>query len=87
MNNTTPATGRTEVFPLLMNFTHATPIEEWEGNEKVLYDEINEIVYDARIIGTKCLRPKTTRKKTGLNTYSSHTDGKANVIDDQKTVK
>ena len=44
--NTTSVTGRTEVFPLLMNFTHATPVEEWDGNQKVMYDEINEIIYD-----------------------------------------
>ena len=78
---------RTEVFPLLMNFTHATPIEEWNGNEKVLYDQINDVVYDSRTIGTKCLRIKETRvkQKSGGEYYKS--DGRTNVIDDSKSVK
>ena len=80
--NTTPVTRRTEVFPLLMNFTHATPVEEWNGNEKVLYDEINEIVYDTRTIGTKCLKSKCTKLSPGRST----TD-KFNAIDDSKNVK
>lgn len=84
--NTTSVTGRTEVFPLLMNFTHATPVEEWDGNEKVMYDEIKEIVYDARVIGTKSLRVKRTIVKQKVGQYGK-SDGKANVIDDSKTVK
>lgn len=81
--NTTPVTRGTELFPLLMNFTPATPIEEWDGNEKGLYDEINEIVYDTRTIGTKSLKPKITK----VGKYSGKTDGMANVIDDSKSVK
>lgn len=81
--NTTSVTGRTEVFPLLMNFTHATPVEEWDGNQKVMYDEINEIIYDTRVIGTRSLRPKMTK----VNSNTRKTDGKANVIDDSKNVK
>lgn len=81
--NTTPVTRGTELFPLLMNFTPATPIEEWDGNEKVLYDEFNEIVYNTRTIGTKSLKTKMTN--VGKNTRK--TDGKTNAIDDSKTVK
>ena len=84
--NTTPVTRGTELFPLLMNFTHATPIEEWDGSEKVMYDEIKEIVYDARIIGTKSLRVKRTIVKQKLGQHGK-SDGKANVIDDSKSVK
>lgn len=81
--NTTSVTGRTELFPLLMHFTHATPIDEWDGNGKVLYDEINEIVYDARTIGTKSLKQKMTK----IAKYTNKTDGRVNAIDDSKTVK
>lgn len=80
--NTTPVTRGTELFPLLMNFTPATPVEEWDGNEKVLYDEIKEIVYDTRIIGTKSLKTKRTKIKNVIKD-----DGKANLIDDSKVVK
>lgn len=83
--NTTPVTRCTELFPLLMNFTPATPIEEWDGNEKGLYDEIQEIVYDTRTIGTKSLKSKNTLyKKNGHN--AAKTD-RGNVIDDSKVVK
>ena len=85
--NTTPVTRCTELFPLLMNFTPATPVEERDGNEKVLYDEIKEIVYDTRTIGTKSLKHKQTKYNKSSTGCSIKPDEKVNLIDDKKTVK
>ena len=69
------------VMPLLMNYTPATRIEEMD-EVKISYNDLLQITeVEARVIGTKCLRSSSTRKKNG-----SFTD-RRNEIDDQKTVK
>ncbi|MBR5331717.1 MAG: hypothetical protein IKV32_00250 [Muribaculaceae bacterium] len=73
------------VMPLLITFTPTMPIEEEVELHNIIYDETSQIVYDMRIVGTKCLRTHTTKKTRGRS-YSLVTDRK-NEIDDQKSVK
>jgi len=67
--------------PLLMNFTVPTRIQE-SFDETPIYDEINQIVYDMRTVGTYSLKTSLTKVKAGP-TYRNETD-KKNEIDDQK---
>lgn len=77
-----PNTGR--VMPLLMNYTPSTRIEEMNEVKIVYNDKLQITEYEARMIGTKCLKTSTTwiKKTAGVN----KTDRK-NEIDDQKWVK
>jgi len=68
--------------PLLMNFTPATPIEEDNEMYNVVYDEKSQIVYNMRVIGTKCLRSHASKVKGGWGPAD-----KKNEIDDSKSVK
>ncbi len=71
--------------PLLMNFTTPSPIQEFE--EPVFdYNDGEQISYEMRTIGTRCLRSSTTRVKTSGNGVCSKSD-KKNEIDDSKSVK
>ena len=69
--------------PILMGMTKPSPIQEAE-EETVMYDEFRQIVYDARTVGTKCLKSHFTLAKGCVGT--GHSD-KKNEIDDSKTVK
>lgn len=73
--------GNSNIMPLLMNFTTPSPIQEYTP-EVFNYDEENQISYEMRTIGTRCLRHSSTRKTKNLTV----SDGK-NEIDDSKTVK
>jgi len=67
--------------PLLMNFTVPTKIQE-SIDEIPKYDDLNQIIYDMRVMGTKSLKSSTTQ---GGNP-SPHIDRK-NEIDDSKIVR
>lgn len=71
-----------QIMPLLMNFTPATPIAEDNGMQNPIYDEVNQIVYNMRMIGTRSLKSHCTKLGGGKST----TD-KKNEIDDSKSVK
>lgn len=73
-----PNAGR--VMPLLMGFTPSTKIEETDNVKMCYNDELQIMEYEARLIGTKCLRNVISNKRSGV------TDNK-NVMDDQKNVK
>lgn len=75
------STNSNYAMPLLMNFTPATRIEEETELLNIVYDEQNQIVYDMRVIGTKSLKIKGTKKGTHTTT------DKKNEIDDRKNVK
>lgn len=78
------------VNPLLMNFTPPTKIEEETNCHKVVYDEINQITgYNMRIIGTRCLKTESTRKKNQgfISSIFFGDEKKKNAIDDSKSVK
>lgn len=53
-----PNTGR--VMPLLMNYTPSTRIEEMDEVKIVYNDKLQITEYEARMIGTKCLKTSTT---------------------------
>lgn len=69
------------IMPLLINYTPASKIEEID-DPKIIYDENRQITeYNARTIGTRCLKSEYTRKKIG------YANDKKNAIDDSKSVK
>lgn len=69
--------------PILMGMTTPSPIQEAE-EETVMYDDIKQVVYDARTVGTKSLKSHFTLAKGRAGTG---TTDKKNEIDDSKTVK
>ena len=71
--------------PLLMNFTTPTPIQEITPMV-FNYDEENQLSYEMRTIGTRCLKSQSTKKKSA-GTGVLYTTDKKNEIDDSKTVK
>jgi hypothetical protein len=74
------------VNPLLLNYTPATKIEEESDSFLPLYDDANQIIYNMRTVGTRCLRSSSTRKKVGKTGQTTALDQK-NAIDDSKSVK
>ena len=71
--------------PLLMYYTPSTPIEEME-DVKISYNDILQITeIEARTIGTKCLKSRGTKVKSGSSTVTR--SDKKNEIDDSKYVK
>ncbi len=78
-NQTNPASGK---FPqsLLMNFTVPTRIQE-SFDETPIYDEINQVVYNMRTVGTSSLKQHVSV------VGKQHLTDKKNEIDDQKNVK
>ena len=86
MNLYTRNTAGNNIMPLLINYTPFSKIEEIE-DLKIIYDEKRQITkYNARTIGTRCLKSESTRKKTTSTGYVSAVD-KKNTIDDSKSVK
>ncbi len=74
------------VMPLLMSYTPATPIEEAD-EVRISYNDILQITeIEARTVGTRSLKIRSTQKKTKNGTGTSITD-KKNEIDDSKNVK
>jgi len=67
--------------PLLMNFTVPTKIQE-STDEVPRYDEINQIIYDLRVVGTYSLKSHNSKNSSG-----GTVPDKKNEIDDQKNVK
>jgi len=65
--------------PLLMGFSKPEKIQEVK-NEPIMYDPISQIVYDMRVVGTKCLKRSSTKKGSGT------VQDQKNEIDDQKIV-
>lgn len=77
--------GNSNIMPLLMNFTTPSPIQEFE--EPVSnYNDGEQISYEMRTIGTRCLRSSTTRVKSAGSGVIGKSD-KKNEIDDSKSVK
>ena len=72
--------------PLLMNYTPSTRIEEMDEVKIVYNDKLQITEYEARIIGTKCLKVTTTWINIKNGGKKGKTD-KKNEIDDQKSVK
>ena len=73
----------TNIMPMLMNFS--TPERIGDSMEEPLtYDEINQVNYEMRTVGTRSLRHHGTTRRGGKVT--SHSDPK-NEIDDSKIVK
>ena len=74
------------IMPLMMNFTTQTPIVN-EQQMPLIYNDMNQMThFDMIIVGTRCLRSSTTRKKNRTGGYNSVTDRK-NAIDDSKSVR
>lgn len=73
----------TGVMPLMMNFVTPTPIKE-VVDPGFNYDEQNEISYEMRVVGTRCLRHHGDTRRGGKVT--SHSDPK-NETDDSKSVR
>lgn len=71
------------VLPILMGMTTPTAIQEAD-QVTIIYDEVHQIVYDSRTVGTKSLKSHFTLAKGRVGT--GKTD-KKNEIDDSKTVK
>jgi len=71
------------VMPLIMNFTTPSSIDVTEL-VKVSYNEQEQISYEMRLVGTRCLRHSGTTRR-GAH-YVSHCDAK-NEIDDSKSVR
>ena len=70
-----------EVYPLMMNFTEPSPIET-AYPEKFEYNDIEQIVYNMRTVGTRCTRcPWTAPKKGCYGRVDSKTE-----VDDSKYV-
>lgn len=74
------------IMPLMMNFTTQTPIVN-EQQIPLIYNDMNQMTdVDMRIVGTRCLRSSSTRKKNRTGGYNLVTDRK-NAIDDSKSVR
>jgi hypothetical protein len=69
--------------PLIMGINRPSAIQEAD-EETIIYDELHQVVYDARTVGTKSLKSHFTLAKGRVGT--GKTD-KKNEIDDSKTVK
>ncbi len=69
------------VMPLLMNFTTPTPIQE-ANDMSFTYNDGEQISYEMRTIGTRCLKSHSTRGGNP-NPHRDH----ANEIDDCKNVR
>lgn len=70
-----------DILPLMMNFTEPNPITISEPVQ-FRYNEMEQISYDMRIVGTRCLRPNATAPKPHC-----YTKDKKNEIDDSKSVR
>jgi hypothetical protein len=69
--------------PLLMGYTHPSPIQQTVNHLYEIYDPISQTkAYDMRTVGTKCLSTSEGTKKSGAIHYG---DTK-NIIDDSKEV-
>ena len=73
------------IMPLLMNFTTPTPIQEADDIQ-FTYNDGQQISYEMRMIGTRCLKTHTTRYQYRPGGYRSTPD-RGNEIDDSKNVK
>ena len=73
--------------PLIMGINRPSAIQEAD-EETIIYDELRQIVYDARTVGTKSLKTNSTKVPSPGNKglYGLKTD-KKNEVDDSKTVK
>lgn len=71
------------ILPLIMGINRPSSIQEAD-EVTVIYDELRQVVYDARTVGTKSLKSHFTLAKGCAGT--GKTD-KKNEIDDSKTVK
>ena len=74
---------QTTILPLLMGINRPSAIQEAD-EVTIIYDELRQVVYDARTVGTKSLKSHFTLAKGRVGT--GKTD-KKNEIDDSKTVK
>ena len=85
MNLYTRNTAGNNIMPLLINYTPFSKIEEIE-DPKIIYDEKRQITeYNARTVGTRCLKSELTRKRVPSGGTSTCSD-KKNAIDDSKSV-
>jgi hypothetical protein len=75
-----------QVLPLLMTFTNPTPIEDYTP-EVFNYDDENQISYEMRIIGTRCLRSSSTGTRRARGMSMDHKTDRKNEIDDSKSVR
>ena len=73
--------GQNNIMPLLINFNTPSPIQEYIP-EIFNYDETNQISYEMRVVGTRCLRSVSTRVNPSLSRFD-----KKNEIDDSKSVR
>lgn len=69
------------IMPLLMGFTTPSPIDVTEPI-KFTYNDAEQINYEMRLVGTRCLRPNATAPKPHC-----YTKDKKNEIDDSKSVR
>ena len=71
-----------EAMPLIMNFTVPTSVSFEEEQAPIMYDPMSQVVsYDARSVGTRCLKVRGTQLKVGAKT------DRINEIDDSKMVR
>lgn len=82
MQTYNPMNGQ-NIMPLLMNFTTPSPIQDITP-DVFNYDEENQISYEMRYVGTRCLRHSGTTRRGGKTV--SYSDPK-NEIDDSKWVR
>ena len=75
-----------DIMPLMMNFTNPTTISN-EQQIPFVYNDMDQTTdVNMRVVGTRCLRTSSTRKKTSKSGYTIYTDRK-NEIDDSKVVR
>ncbi len=75
-----------DIMPLLMNFTQPSPIEEYEPIN-FEYSDTEQVSYEMRIVGTRCLRSSTTGSRRARGMSLDHKFDRKNEIDDSKSVK
>ena len=75
-----------DIMPLMMTFTNPTTISD-EQQIPFVYNDMDQTTdVNMRVVGTRCLRSSSTRKKNRTGGYNSVTDRK-NAIDDSKSVR
>lgn len=75
-----------DIMPLMMNFTNPTTISD-EQQIPFVYNDMDQTTdVNMRVVGTRCLRSSSTRKKNRTGGTNIVTDRK-NEIDDSKVVR
>ena len=75
-----------DFMPLMMNFTKPSPISITEP-VSFTYNDVEQINYEMRIVGTRSLRSSMTNKSRGIGRTPARVTDRKNEIDDSKSVR